>query len=393
MIEITEAIKKQLDEAVRINLTEHSIWQGRFFRALKSETDPYKVLRLLNNWTMQMPHASYGFQNYVLNLAARAQDEGVRKLLVDNLIEELGRTPDGTDHYPELSHFQMVCSLNRLIGTEESLVGHEHSKLLPTSREHVAKHTDLCRDVSKDFFEGLGALFLIENLTKEEFQRVMEAYADTWPKGSDKGIGYFEKGGGRNYFLANIGADAKHADDVAQMIQTAIAAEGVDISNSEEVRPFIQRVIKGMQFSINCRINFVEGVYEATERELNGLPWQGQRREILHIRIPRPGGPYFITALPGNLIEISRGEHTITFSMWVSPTAHSEETNYTYGIIPEAKIRYKDIDRGRINLQDCARDIGEIARDFAIVASNSQLPQNIKSTFAQFAQSIEQARA
>jgi hypothetical protein len=44
-------------------------------------------------------------------------------------------------------------------------------------------------------------------------------------------------------------------------VQTALEAEGVDVSDPEAIKPYIERITKGVITSITCRTNFVEGVY------------------------------------------------------------------------------------------------------------------------------------
>ena len=245
---LTQPVKDALETILREHLREHPIWRGKFFTAIEHEPDISKRWALLVKWIEQMPHASFGFTTYVSHLAARTQDVNVRELLVQNLHEE---------HTSPANHFRMICGLKGKVTGKSNTLQHDFPELLPTSRQHVTTHTNLARD--GDFLEGIGTLLLIENLTAEEFRRVREACRNTW-QGSPANF-FDEGGGGTGYFKANEDADEGHAVDMMLAVQAAIQAEGADINDPIAIKPFMERITRGVLISINCRTEFVEGIY------------------------------------------------------------------------------------------------------------------------------------
>jgi len=254
-------LNSKLEELVERHLTQHPIWKSDFFRTLEDfSQDPQKVWRMLFVWTENMMAASYGFQGYVLNLAARAKVEGVRRLLLENAFEELGDI-----EYPGRSHFQMVCNLSRLVGVPEEFIG--KPRLLPTSIKHVETHLAQCRETGAPFEHGLGMVFLIENLTREEFRRVLEAFIHWWEKGSGRPLSEFAVGNGVSYFTANMEADDGHAEDVARMIEATFREVlKVDITDEAALAGPLATIAAGMDESITLRTGFVQGVYDSVFR-------------------------------------------------------------------------------------------------------------------------------
>lgn len=249
---------RKLDELVETHLNQHPIWKSDFFRVLDDKTqDPKKVWEMLLVWTENMMAASYGFQGYVLNLAARAPVESVRRLLLMNAFEELGDI-----EYPGRSHFQMVCDLSRLIGVPEQYIGNGKPRLLPTSVKHVETHLAQCRETGAPFLHGLGMVFLIENLTRLEFQRVLVAFINWWEKGTGRPLSEFALGNGVAYFTANIEADDGHAEDVAEMIETTLHdVHGINVTNEAALAGPLAEIAAGMDESITLRMGFVQGCF------------------------------------------------------------------------------------------------------------------------------------
>lgn len=250
---------RKLDELVETHLNQHRIWKSDFFRVLEDKSqDPKKVWKMLFVWTENMMAASYGFQGYVLNLAARANVESVRRLLLMNAFEELGDI-----EYPGRSHFQMVCNLSRLIGVPEEFIG--KPRLLPTSVKHVETHLAKCRGEGASFLHGLGMIFLIEHLTRLEFERVLVAFINWWEKGTGRPLSEFALGNGVAYFTANIEADDGHAEDVAEMIEATLRdLNGIDLTNEAALVGPLAEIAAGMEESITLRDGFVEGCYAAS---------------------------------------------------------------------------------------------------------------------------------
>ena len=252
--QLTPAMRQALDAVLDKHLKKNPIWQGNFFTSIEQEPDPQIRWKLLETWIDQMPHASYGFTTYVSYLSARARQNGfpqVRELLSQNLHEE---------HTSPASHFRMICALKaKVLGKKGNILVHDFDSLLPTSRAHVKTHINIAQNA--DFLQGLGTLLLIENLTAEEFRRVREACSKTWGELGKQPDNYFNGGGGEGYFKANEDADEGHAIDMMIAVQTALEAEGVDVSDPEAIKPYIERITKGVITSITCRTNFVEGVY------------------------------------------------------------------------------------------------------------------------------------
>lgn len=374
-------IRASLDEILDKHLRQHKIWHEKFFTAIEGEKDPEIRWKMLEAWIDQMPHASFGFTTYVSFLAARSTDHEVRALLTQNLYEE---------HTSPQSHFKMISGLKGKVQGIATDYKPDFQSLLPTSRAHVSKHTEVARD--GDYFEGLGLLLLIENLTAEEFRRVREACANTWRELGKQPENFFNGGGGEGYFRANEDADAGHGLDMMLMVQAAIKAEiGEKINDPAAIKPYLERITRGVITSITCRNAFVEGVHEAVERELSGIPRQGQREEKKHLRIPRPPGqPYFVTILPNHLIEVARQGNVMTFQLLATPTnIRDQETTFDYSVLPNPWVSLKDGGDGkRIDVHDCTNDIAAVIRDFTIVAKNADLSLGVKKAFAQFEKQI-----
>lgn len=256
---MSQLLQNKLAELVETHLHRHPIWQGQFFQTLDDTSqDPKRVWQMLFNWVENMQAASYGFQTYVLTLAARATVEPVRRLLLENAFEELGDI-----EYPTRSHFQMVCKLARLCGVPEEHIGH-NPRLLATSAKHVETHIERCRNAP--FLYGLGMIFLIENLTRLEFERVLIGFIRWWEKGSEQPLTKFAVENGVAYFTSNMEADDGHAEDVAKMIETTFSSMGVDFDNPAALEPHINALGAGMAESIDLRTGFMQGVYESAFR-------------------------------------------------------------------------------------------------------------------------------
>jgi pyrroloquinoline quinone (PQQ) biosynthesis protein C len=236
-------IKQTLDKLVDKHLINHPIWENDFFRVIDNPTsNPQQVWHMLVTWVENMMHASYGFQTYVLTLAARANDEKIRRLLVENAWSELGDS-----EYPQRSHFQMVCNLARLCGISEEFI--KSPRLLPSSTKHVSIHIERCQNAKLMY--GLGMIFLIENLTKIEFEKVLRGFVRYWERGTNTKLEEFALGNGVSYFSSNIEADCGHAEDVKKMIIAAVHSD----SDLVEIE-------LGMAESISLRNGFLQGVYD-----------------------------------------------------------------------------------------------------------------------------------
>jgi pyrroloquinoline quinone (PQQ) biosynthesis protein C len=250
-------IKQKLDELVDKHLIKNPIWQSDFFKRLETNpsTDNWQMLVI---WVENMIRASYGFQTYVLLLAAKAPDESIRRLLVENEWEELGDY-----EYPKRSHFQMVCRLAKLCGIAEQNI--KWPRLLPTSQKHIKTHIERCKNAS--LFYGLGMIFLIENLTKIEFEKVLRGFIKNWEGATGSTIEEFAVSGGIEYFTSNMEADKGHAEDIERMIITALEYEGVDLKDDMQVAPYLQEISDGMAESIALRTGFMQGVHNAVYAE------------------------------------------------------------------------------------------------------------------------------
>lgn len=251
-------LKMKLAQLVQVNLLDNKIWQSGFFAALENNSNPKAKWTMLKTWTENMIRASYGFQTYVLILASRATDEKVRRLLVENEWEELGDY-----EYPKRSHFQMVCKLARLCGVSERNI--LNPNLLPTSKKHIDTHIERCHNAS--FLQALGMIYLIENLTRIEFDKVLRGFIKFWEVGSGKSLEEFAVNGGIEYFTSNMEADDGHAEDVAEMIEAVLLSAGVDIHNEQEIAPYLDEISRGMAQSIALRNGFLSGVYEQVFNE------------------------------------------------------------------------------------------------------------------------------
>jgi pyrroloquinoline quinone (PQQ) biosynthesis protein C len=205
-------------------------------------------------WAENMMAASYGFQTYVLLLAARAPHEAVRRSLLENAWEELGDVD-----YPRRSHYNMVCELSKKI----CLLPQSHLKkprLLPSSVNHVETHIERCK--SAPFLQSLGMIYLVEALTRIEFTRVLAAFVRWYPLATSRKIEEFALKGGVSYFAANIEADLKHQQDVETMIELTIASDPqFRNARSEDYLSYIE---KGIIESLACRDRFTQGVYDST---------------------------------------------------------------------------------------------------------------------------------
>jgi pyrroloquinoline quinone (PQQ) biosynthesis protein C len=255
---MSKKLNQKLQELVQENLIEHQIWQGDFFNKLQAQDNPEKTWEMLTCWTENMIRASYGFQTYVLILASRASDEKIRRLLVENEWEELGDY-----EYPKRSHFQMVCKLAALCGVEEKYI--KQPRLLETSKRHIETHIKRCEDAP--FLYGLGMIFLIENLTRLEFQLVLRGFIRFWYEGTGKSLEEFALNGGIEYFTSNIEADDGHAEDVAEMIEQVLISMGVDIEDEKKMAPYIHEISEGMKESIKLRNGFLQGVHNKVYAE------------------------------------------------------------------------------------------------------------------------------
>jgi pyrroloquinoline quinone (PQQ) biosynthesis protein C len=375
--QLTPAIKQALDEVLNKHLKQHPIWQGKFFTAIEKEPDAAKRWELLETWIDQMPHASYGFTTYVSFLAARTSDTEVRELLVDNLFEE---------HHSPQSHFKMICGLKGKVQGSQNTHAHEFDSLLPTSRAHVATHTALAKD--GDFFEGLGTLLLIENLTAEEFRRVRESCANTWEELGKKPKGFFGKdGGGTGYFTANEDADAGHGIDMMIAVQEAIKAEGVDVNDAKAIRPYIERITRGVITSITCRTRFVEGVHKEASKNV-----------LQEEYIKLPNKTYRLQILP-NGVEVMQGQHAIYFPFTrkgvslLASTSEAPDAERIYTASPFIEVTGPRKTQN-INLKSCGKNAASLAADFITTAQKSNLlDHSVKAAFGKLWKAIPKTLA
>jgi len=248
-----QLLDKKLAELVEANLINNNIWKTGFFKALEDSSRPHAKWEMLTTWTENMIRASYGFQTYILILASRATDEKVRRLLVENEWEELGDY-----EYPKRSHFQMVCKLARLCGVSERNI--LNPRLLPASKKHIETHIERCQNAS--FLQALGMIYLIENLTRIEFEKVLCGFIKFWESGSGKSLEDFAINSGIEYFTSNMEADDGHAEDVGEMIEAVLLSLDVDIDDEQQIAPYIAEIERGMAESISLRTGFLDGVYE-----------------------------------------------------------------------------------------------------------------------------------
>lgn len=249
-------IDRKLDEMLNSHLVLSPIWECEFFQVLQNEdADSTDVWRMLCVWTENMIGASYGFQGYVLHLAARSEHEEIRRLLVMNAFEELGDL-----EYPSRSHFQMVRNLAGLVGLSDHEI--ETPRLLPTSVAHIETHLERCRNPKTSFFHALGMIYLIENLTRLEFEKVLTGFVDWWEEGTGRKLSEFAIANGVSYFSANMEADDGHAEDVAEMIMVALESLVVKAGAGEEsVSHAISEIERGISESISLRNGFLNGCF------------------------------------------------------------------------------------------------------------------------------------
>ena len=248
-----EILHTKLNGLVKANLFDNDIWELEFFRMLENPSRPHIKWEMLVTWAENMMRASYGFQTYVLTLAARAQDEKVRRLLLENAWEELG------DHeYPKRSHFQMICNLSRLCGIPEENI--KCPSMLPTSKNHIQTHIERCKNAP--FLQALGMIFLIENLTRLEFEKLLRGFIKFWEIGTGRPLEDFVLNGGTEYFTSNMEADDGHAEDVEVMIIECLQSAGVDINDEKQLQPYLDEISRGMAESAELRKGFLKGVYD-----------------------------------------------------------------------------------------------------------------------------------
>jgi pyrroloquinoline quinone (PQQ) biosynthesis protein C len=255
--ELTTEFRTEWQSMMDESCHAHPVWESAFVLALqRGDLSLEKRFELAATWSINMVVGSYCFPRYVAALAARAPQDVVRHGLLENAWDESG----GYGHISR-SHFWLAVRLARLLGLgDQDLVS-----ICPLrgAINYTTEHYTQC--TAGDFGFALGMISLIEEFTTPEFTLICNTFLDSCESGLGIKPAEFILNGGAEYFTANIADDERHREEMPRIAAAFLAAEGVDLSNSRDIKLHLEQVKKGVRYSADLRATFFSDVFNYVE--------------------------------------------------------------------------------------------------------------------------------
>lgn len=234
----------------------HPVWDDKFFVDLGNHHSlAGKRFQLAATWATNMVVGSYCFPRYVAALAARAEHDGVRHLLLGNAWDESG----GQGHTIR-SHFWLAVRLAELLGLSQAQIS--RIKPLPAAQFYTDQHALQCQYGSFGF--ALGMICLIEEYTGPEFTLIRDGLLEVCAVAGLSRDEFIERKGAE-YFNANIEDDERHRREMPTLTAVWLFEQGVNLDSREAIAEGLTEVAAGIRYSADLRQRFFTDIHQFIE--------------------------------------------------------------------------------------------------------------------------------
>ncbi|KKI98280.1 CADD family putative folate metabolism protein [Prochlorothrix hollandica] len=170
------------------------------------------------------------FPTYVSGVHSHCDDLTVRKMLLENLVEE----EQGVDNHPEL-----WLRFAEGLGVSREAV--EQAELLPHTQASVAQMRSLSQ--SEDYLQGMAALYAYESQIPDVARTKRQGLKDFYGITDDRTVSFFSA--------------HEQADVVHRQVERQVLAESCTTPEQQE------KVLAAAEAGAKALWHFLDGVYEA----------------------------------------------------------------------------------------------------------------------------------